>query len=88
MAKGIIEQGQLLVTVVFAATVGMMGVDFLLSGQRLVGGGFLALAILMVLIEEYVTKPTDLATETVTKAVGTVLTDPDESDTESSDTRE
>lgn len=87
MAKGIIGQIQLFVTVVFAATVGMMGVDFLFSGQQLVGAGFLALAVLMVLVEEYITKPTDIAADAATSAVGTVVKDP-ERDTETDENEE
>lgn len=78
MAKGIIGQIQFFGTVVFAATIGMMGVDFFFRGDRLLGAGFVLFAILMVAIEEYVTKPTDVAADAAKETVGKVVKKPDE----------
>jgi len=77
MAKGIIGQVQLLATVVLAVPVAMLGADFLLNGKTLVGLGFLVFAVLMVAVEEYVTKPTDVATDAATEAASAVVETPD-----------
>jgi hypothetical protein len=75
---GIIETIQRAATLVFVVPVVLLGLEFLLDGQLVGGGAFLAIAALMIAVEEYVTRPSDLPTmalERVTDAV--VKTDDD-----------
>lgn len=60
MGKGILDTVGLMAAVVFAVPVAFLGVDFLLRGEPLLGVGFLAIAVLMVAVEEYVTTPGDV----------------------------
>lgn len=78
MAKGIIGQLQLFGTVILAVPVAYWGLSTFLGGDRLVGGAVLALAVLMVAIEEYVTKPTDVAADAAQEAAGKVVETPDD----------
>ncbi|MFC7155699.1 hypothetical protein ACFQPA_09530 [Halomarina halobia] len=75
MARGIIGTLQLAVAVAFAAPVALLGLEFLRSGDVLLGGGFLAFAALMILIEEYLTTPQDVPAKVAERAVGTALPD-------------
>ena len=75
---GIIGTIQLAATLVFALPVGLLGLSKLLAGDALVGGGFVAVAVLMVALEEYLTTPTDVPTSVAGKVVGTVAKTPDE----------
>jgi hypothetical protein len=86
MGKGIVGMITQLGTVAIAATIGMMGLDFVFRGQRLLGGGFVAFAVLMVLVEEYITTPDDVAGDLAASVVGTVAKEPEsESDSERND---
>jgi hypothetical protein len=78
MGKGIVGTITMFGTVAVAAMIGMMGADFFFRGQRLVGAGFVGFAILMVLVEEYVTTPGDLATEAATGAAGAIVATPED----------
>lgn len=75
---GIMGTIQLAGTLVFALPIGLLGVQFLLDGRTLLGGGFVAVAVLMVALEEYLTTPTDVPTSVAEKAVGKVAKSPDE----------
>ncbi|WP_136716740.1 DUF7533 family protein [Halorientalis salina] len=86
MDTGIVGMITQLGTVAIAATIGMMGLDFFFRGQRLLGGGFVAFAVLMVLVEEYITTPGDVAGDLAASVVGTVAKEPErESDSERSE---
>jgi hypothetical protein len=79
VAKGILGTIGLALTLVFAIPVALLGLQFLaLEGRPLVGVAFLAIAVLMVGIEEYLTTPTDLPGLVLGKTVGTVVEDPTE----------
>lgn len=75
---GIIGTIQLAATLVFALPVGLLGVNKLLAGETVVGGAFLALAALMVALEEYLTTPTDVPASLAEKTVGKVAKTPDD----------
>lgn len=75
---GIVGTIQLAATLVFALPVGLLGVQFLLDGKLLLGAGFVAVAALMVGLEEYLTTPTDVPTSVAEKAVGKVAKTPDD----------
>ena len=75
---GILGTLQLAATLVFALPVGLLGVDKLLSGETVVGAAFLGVAILMVVLEEYLTTPTDVPGAVAEKTVGKVAKTPDD----------
>ncbi|MFC6836620.1 DUF7533 family protein [Halomarina ordinaria] len=80
MARGIIGTLQLAVAVAFAAPVALLGLSFLRGGDTLLGAGFLAFAVLMILVEEYLTTPQDVPGKVAEKAVGTALPEDEERD--------
>ncbi|AQL43147.1 hypothetical protein BV210_10655 [Halorientalis sp. IM1011] len=73
MGLGILDTIGLMGTVILAAPVALFGLDMFVSGNRLVGGGFLAIAVLMVAAEEYVTKPTDVAADAAQDVASSVV---------------
>jgi hypothetical protein len=85
MGRGIIGLVGLAVTLAFAIPVGLLGLDMLTKGDTLVGGGFLAFAVLMVLLQEYLTTPSDVPGRVAGRLVGTVAKDPSESEGERED---
>ncbi|NHN57524.1 MULTISPECIES: hypothetical protein [Halorussus] len=76
--KGIIGTLQLAATLVFALPLGLLGVRLLLDGQRLLGGLFVAVAVAMVALEEYLTTPTDVPAAVAEKTVSKVVETPDD----------
>lgn len=86
MANSIIDTITLALTLVFAIPVALLGGNFLLSGQTILGSVFVVLAVLMVVIEEYLTSPADIPGMAAKKAVGVIVKteeNEDESDRES-----
>ena len=75
---GILGTLQLAATLVFALPVGLLGVQFLMDGKTLLGGGFLGVAVLMVVLEEYLTTPTDVPGAVAEKTLGKVVKTPDD----------
>lgn len=80
MPKGIIDMITLAVTVAFAIPVGLFGMQFLLSGQFVLGGVFVGLAVLMVVVEEYLTTPGDLPEIAAQHVVGAITTTDNDTD--------
>jgi hypothetical protein len=77
---GIISTLQLVVTLAFALPVGLLGVQFLLSGRIPFGVALVVVALLMVVLEEYVTTPTDAPVEAAETVVGAVVKDEENGD--------
>lgn len=77
MGRSIIETIGLAVTLAFAVPIALLGIDWLLAGRHL-GIGFVVLAVLMVLLEEYVFDPRDLPGAVLRRTVGWLVTDPDD----------
>jgi hypothetical protein len=75
---GIMGTISLAATLVFALPVGLLGLQFLLDGRVMLGGGFVAVAVLMVALQEYLTTPTDVPTSVGERAIGKVAKSPDE----------
>ncbi len=73
MGLGILDTIGLMGTVILAAPVALLGLDMFVSGNRLVGGAFLAIAGLMIALQEYVTKPTDVAADTAQEVASSVV---------------
>ncbi|WP_075937908.1 DUF7533 family protein [Halosegnis longus] len=78
MARSIMSTVGLAATVALAVPLVIFGIEQLLAGEHLVGGIVLAIAALMVLIEEYLTTPTDIPGLVAEKTVGAVVEEPDE----------
>ncbi|WP_255151937.1 DUF7533 family protein [Halorarius halobius] len=82
MARSIMGTVGLAATLALAIPAGLFGLDKLLSGDTVVGGAFLGLALLMVLVEEYLTTPMDVPGKVAEKTVGAVVKEPEEPDEE------
>ena len=78
MARSILSTVGLAATVALAVPLVIFGIEQLLAGERLVGSIVLAVAAAMVLVEEYLTTPTDLPGKVVDGTVGRVAKEPDE----------
>jgi hypothetical protein len=76
--RGIVGTLKLAATLAFAIPVALMAASFLLEGRQLLGAVFLAIAVLMVTVEEYLATPTDVAGEATKQVVDTVVEEPDE----------
>ncbi|HKL30280.1 MAG TPA: hypothetical protein VJ898_13560 [Natrialbaceae archaeon] len=77
MARSVVETLQLAATMTVILPVVYLGVDFLISGRTLLGAGFLAVAGLMLALEEYVVRPGDVPLEAAKRAAGLVAKDDD-----------
>jgi hypothetical protein len=77
MGRGILGLVGLAVTLAFAIPVGLLGLDMLTKGNTLLGGGFLAVAVLMVVLQEYLTTPGDIPGRVAGRLVGTVAKEPE-----------
>jgi hypothetical protein len=77
MSRGILGLVGLAVTLAFAIPVGLLGLDMLTKGDTLIGGGFLAFAVLMVVLQEYLTTPGDIPGRVAGRLVGTVAKEPE-----------
>ncbi|GGN98786.1 DUF7533 family protein [Haloarcula pellucida] len=82
MAQGILDTLGLMAIVVLAIPVGLFGVEHLVRGEMVAGVVYLGIAVGMVVIEQYLTTPTDLPGMVAEKTVGAVVKteDPTEED--------
>ena len=78
MSRGILDLLGLAATLVFAVPVALLGLRFLSRGEPLVGVAFLAIAVGMVAIEEYVLTPRDLPAALAQRVAGRVAKQPEE----------
>ncbi|MFC7131959.1 MULTISPECIES: DUF7533 family protein [Salinibaculum] len=78
MSRGITGLLGLAGSVVFAIPVAFFGLLRLLDGDVLVGAGFVAFAVVMVVGMEIYTSPTDLLGVAARKVAGTVAKSPDD----------
>ena len=77
MGRGLLGLVGLAVTLAFAIPVGLLGLDMLTKGDTLIGGGFLAFAVLMVVLQEYLTTPGDIPGRVAGRLVGSVAKEPE-----------
>ncbi|MEF8791082.1 MAG: hypothetical protein V5A61_13235 [Haloarculaceae archaeon] len=77
MGRGILGLVGLAVTLAFAIPVGLLGLDMLTKGDTLIGGGFVAFAVLMVVLQEYLTTPGDVPGRVAGRLVGSVAKEPE-----------
>ena len=78
MNLGILDTLSLAATLVFALPVALLGVDRLVAGDALVGGAFVAVGVLMVVLQEWLTTPSDLPAAVAQRVVGRVARTDDE----------
>ncbi|SDM03819.1 hypothetical protein SAMN04487949_0600 [Halogranum gelatinilyticum] len=84
---GLMDMVGLAASLVFAIPVGIFGINRLIEGQHLLGGGLVVVAVLMVLLPQRLTTPMDIPGKLAEKAVGKTVKMPDEDD-EQKETRE
>lgn len=77
MARGVLELIGLAATVALAVPIGLFGLEALASG-RPIGAAFVALAVALVALEEYVVRPSDLPGEAAGRVVGAVVKEPED----------
>jgi hypothetical protein len=70
---GILGTLRFAVTFAFALPVALMGASFVVDGRIAMGVGFLAVAALMVGLQQYLTTPGDLPGAAAEKVVGKVV---------------
>jgi hypothetical protein len=85
MARSILGTLGLALTLAFALPVGYAGVVLLSDGRTTFGAVLLVVAVLMVVIERYVTTPMDVPGEIAGKVIGGAVKEPDESAAEPTD---
>jgi len=78
MSLGILEMLGSVTTLLFAIPLALAGGELLLGGHRFVGVGLLGIALVMVVVDHYVTGPGDLPELVASKLVGAVVQPPDE----------
>ena len=74
---GIIDTIKLAGTLVFALPAALAGIQFLVGGETFVGAILVSLAVLLVVIQHYMTTPGDLPEMAAKRVVGSVVSDPD-----------
>jgi hypothetical protein len=78
MTLGIMDTVGLAATLIFAAPVGVFGVEKLLAGDAVLGGLLVLVAVLMVVLPQRLTTPTDLPGAVAGKAVEKAVVTDDE----------
>ena len=80
MARGILETIGLAAALVLAVPIALFGAEHLVRGELLAGVLYLGIAVGLVLVEQYLTTPTDVPGLVVEKTVGKVTKtdEPDE----------
>jgi len=86
MARGILETIGLAATLVLAIPIALFGAEHLVRGELVAGAVYVGIAVGLVLVEQYLTTPTDVpgmvAEGTVGKVVETEEADPEQTDGE------
>lgn len=74
---GILNTLGLVVTLAFALPVALLGIQFLLTGRTVFGVALCVVAVLMVVVKQYVTTPDDVPMAAAEKAAGAVVKEED-----------
>ena len=87
---GLMDMVGLAASLVFAIPVGIFGINRLVDGQYLLGGGLVVVAVLMVVLPQRLTTPMDIPGKLAERAVGKTVKMPDEDDekTDNAETRD
>ena len=84
MARGILETIGLAATLVLAIPIALFGAEHLVRGEYVAGVVYVGIAVGLVVVEQYLTTPTDVpgmvAEKTVGKVVKTEESDPEKTD--------
>lgn len=81
MGRSIIGLVGLGATLVFALPAALLGLEFLLvRGRTVAGVALVVVAVLMIVVEEYLTTPGDVVGIVAEQTVGRIAKDPDEED--------
>jgi hypothetical protein len=78
MSRGILEMLGSVTLLMVAIPPAYAGLELLVRGNLIIGGGLLAVAVGMVLADQYVTRPGDLPALAAKKLVGSVVRPPDD----------
>ena len=78
MGLGILDLVELAVVVGLAIPIALLGVQFLVEGDALLGGGFLGLGVAMVLVKFYLPSPTDVPKEMAQESAKVIAKDESE----------
>jgi len=76
MRLGILETVGLAASLIFAIPVGLYGIETALSGNRMLGGGLVIVAVLMVVLPRRLTTPADLPGAVLERVVGGAVKEP------------
>ncbi|WP_435145165.1 DUF7533 family protein [Halobaculum sp. P14] len=77
MSLGIMEQLGLAGSLIFALPVAGYGIERAIGGDAVVGGAFVVVAVLMVVLPQRLTTPSDVPAKAAEKAVDSVVVEPD-----------
>lgn len=77
---GLMDMVGLAASLIFAIPVGIFGLNQLVDGQYLLGGGLVAVAVLMVVLPQRLTTPMDIPQKIAGNAVDKAVKTPDEDD--------
>jgi len=80
MGLGILDLLELAVVVALAIPIALLGVQFLVDGSLLLGGGFLAMAAGLVWIKQFLPSPTDVPKEIAQQSVSTIANEDTDGD--------
>ncbi|WP_324663682.1 DUF7533 family protein [Haloarcula sediminis] len=72
MARGILETIGLAATLVLAIPIALFGAEHLVRGELLAGALYVGIAVGLVVVEQYLTTPTDVPGMVAEKTVGKV----------------
>lgn len=82
MRLGLLETVGLAMSLVFAIPLAIYAVERIVGGETVVGGAFLLVALLMVLLPRYLTTPGDLPGAVAERVAGEVVVEPEDVDDE------
>ncbi|WP_254273172.1 DUF7533 family protein [Haloarcula marina] len=80
MAQGILDTLGLAAVLVLAAPIALFGFEHVVRGDLVMGGVYLGVAAGLILVEQYLTTPTDLPGMVAEKTVGAVVKTDDSTD--------
>lgn len=75
---GIIDTIGLATTIIFALPLGIYGANALIDGELFLGGFAVVVAVLMVVLPNVLTTPTDLLSGLIERLVGAAVETPDD----------
>lgn len=82
VARSILGTISLAATLLFAVPIALAGVQYLLWGDHVIGGVMLAVAALMVGLQEYLTTPWDIPSKAAQTVVGGIVGSGDDAEEE------